>query len=101
MLATQMVSVHNLIMNCLANTASSAQTDAGIEVYLNRANRLMRTYVAQVQALRSYRSKGEQRFTVEHVHVHGGGQAVVGNINQGSTGTQDGKGGGGKGNVEQ
>lgn len=103
MLAAQMVSVHNLAMNCLGNVAVKGQTDTGVDVYLNRANRLLRTYVAQVQALRSYRSKGEQHFTVEHVHVHSGGQAVVGLINQSQARTQGAKetGGRGKENVEQ
>ena len=103
MLAAQMVAVHNLSMNCFAAANMKGQTDTGIEVYLNRANRLLRTYVAQVQTLRSYRSKGEQHFTVEHVHVHDGGQAVVGTINQGHAGTRGANGtrGGGKGNVEQ
>jgi hypothetical protein len=103
MLAAQMAAVHNLAMNYLANVAVKGQTDTGIEVYLNRANRLLRTYVAEMQALKSYRSKGEQHFTVEHVHVHSGGQAVVGPINQSHAGTQGAKWteGGGKGNVEQ
>ncbi len=79
MLAVQMVAVNNLAMNCKANAAVEGQTDTGIEVHLNRANRLLRTFATQVQALRSHRSKGEQHFTVEHVHVHGCGQAVVGN----------------------
>ena len=27
--------------------------------------------------------KGQQKMTVEHVHVHEGGQAIVGNVQQG------------------
>ena len=34
----------------------------------------------QVEALKSYRSKGEQKMTVQHVHVAEGGQAIVGNV---------------------
>jgi hypothetical protein len=30
--------------------------------------------------LNRHRGKGQQRVTVEHVHVHAGGQAVVGNV---------------------
>jgi len=78
LLAVQMVSVHTLGMHCLANAAAKEQTDVGREVYINRANRLLRTFAAQVQALKSYRSRGEQHFTVEHVHVHSGGQAARG-----------------------
>ena len=32
----------------------------------------------QVEALQRYRGKGQQKLTVEHVHVHSGGQAIVG-----------------------
>ncbi len=44
-------------------------------------NKLARTFAAQVSALKDYRSKGEQKMTVQHVHVAEGGQAIVGNVN--------------------
>ena len=44
-------------------------------------NKLTRTFAAQVSALKGYRSKGEQKMTVQHVHVAEGGQAIVGNAN--------------------
>ena len=31
-----------------------------------------------MEALNRYRGKGQQKMTVEHVHVHDGGQAMVG-----------------------
>lgn len=37
----------------------------------------------QVEALQRYRGKGQQRVTVEHVHVHQGGQAIVGAVTAG------------------
>ena len=33
-----------------------------------------------LDALNKHRGKGQQKVTVEHVHVHQGGQAVVGTI---------------------
>ena len=33
---------------------------------------------AALEALNRHRGKGQQKVTVEHVHVHAGGQAVVG-----------------------
>jgi hypothetical protein len=33
-----------------------------------------------LDALNRHRGKGAQKVTVEHVHVHEGGQAIVGNI---------------------
>jgi hypothetical protein len=43
----------------------------------------MRTFTAQLDALNKYRGKGEQKMEVKHVHVHEGGQAIVGNVNHG------------------
>jgi hypothetical protein len=34
-------------------------------------------------ALNRHRGKGQQKVTVEHVHVHDGGQAIVGNVQAG------------------
>ena len=43
---------------------------------------LIRTFAAQTEALQRYRGKGQQKVTVEHVHVHTGGQAIVGAVSQ-------------------
>jgi hypothetical protein len=43
-------------------------------------NKLTRTFAIQVEALKNHRSKGEQRMTVQHVHVADGGRAIVGNV---------------------
>ena len=32
------------------------------------------------KSLNRHRGKGQQKVTVEHVHVHEGGQAIVGNV---------------------
>jgi hypothetical protein len=37
-------------------------------------------YVSLLDALNSHRGKGQQKVTVEHVHVHSGGQAIVGTV---------------------
>ena len=50
-------------------------------MYGNVASKLLRTYTAQVEALAKLRRKGEQKVRVEHVHVHPGGQAIVGAVN--------------------
>jgi hypothetical protein len=44
--------------------------------------KLLRTFAAQTEALQRYRGKGQQKVTVEHVHVHTGGQAIVGSVSQ-------------------
>ena len=43
-------------------------------------NKLSRTYATLLEALNRHRGKGQQKVTVEHVHVHQGGQAIVGNV---------------------
>jgi hypothetical protein len=43
-------------------------------------NKLARTFNLQLEALKRLRSGGEQKVRVEHVHVHEGGQAIVGNV---------------------
>jgi hypothetical protein len=36
-----------------------------------------------LDALNRHRGKGQQKVTVEHVHVHSGGQAIVGAVKTG------------------
>jgi hypothetical protein len=82
LLAVQMVGVHTLAMECMARAASREQTDLGVEVNINRATKLMRTFANQTEVLGRYRGKGEQKMTVEHVHVYQGGKAIVGQVSQ-------------------
>ncbi len=49
-------------------------------------NKLARTFTAQVEALKRYRTGGEQKVTVQHVTVNEGGQAVVGNVSHSAGG---------------
>jgi hypothetical protein len=56
------------------------QTLEGRRENLNQANKLARTYATLIEALNRHRGKGQQKVTVEHVHVHAGGQAVVGMV---------------------
>ena len=99
MLAVQMVAVHTLAMECMARAASREQLDLGVEVNINRATKLMRTFASQTEALGRYRGKGEQKMTVEHVHVYQGGQAIVGQVSQKNT-QNNGQNGGGDDELE-
>jgi hypothetical protein len=79
MLAGQMAAVHNATMTFarrLAHVEIIPQQDSA----QNAFNKLARTFAAQMSALKEYRSKGEQKMTVQHVHVAEGGQAIVGNV---------------------
>lgn len=80
MLATQMVSVHNAAMDCLRRAMFPEQTFAGRDLNLKHAAKLLSIYARQIDALNKHRGKGQQKVTVEHVHVEAGGQAMVGHI---------------------
>ncbi len=90
MLAVQMIAVHHLAMECMKR-ARRSQPIEGMNYHINCAAKLQRTFVAQVETLNRYRGKGQQKVTVEHVHINKGGQAIVGAVNQ--------EGGGGDGNL--
>jgi hypothetical protein len=59
------------------------QTFEGRRESLSQANKLSRTYAVLLEALNRHRGKGQQKVTVEHVHVHQGGQAIVGAVTPG------------------
>jgi hypothetical protein len=64
------------------------QTFEGRRENLAQANKLSRTYATLLEALNRHRGKGQQKVTVEHVHVHSGGQAVVGVVENPGRGSQ-------------
>ena len=49
-------------------------------------NKLARTFATQMDALKRYRTGGQQKVTVEHVTVNEGGQAIVGAVSAGGGG---------------
>jgi len=83
MLAAQMLACHNASMECHRRAMMLEQTTDGRNYNLTQANRLSRTFAALLEVLNRHRGKGQQKVTVEHVHVHEGGQAIVGNVEQG------------------
>ncbi len=88
MLAAQLVACHNASMECYRRAMIGEQTFEGRRENLSQANKLSRTYATLVEALNRHRGKGQQKVTVEHVHVHEGGQAIVGNVEGGRTRTK-------------
>jgi hypothetical protein len=76
MVAAQMLACHDAAMECYEYAAANSE---GLRrEYLNQAGKLSRTFAMLLDALNRHRGKGQQRIVVEHVHVHPGGQAVVG-----------------------
>ena len=82
MLAVQMVGINAAVMT-FTRRLNSVDNIKQQDSALNGLTKLARTYVAQMDTLKRYRSAGDQKMTVEHVHVHAGGQAVVGNVSGG------------------
>jgi hypothetical protein len=88
MLAAQMAAVHNATLTFarrLNHVENIPQQDSAERAF----NKLARTFAAQVEALKRYRSSGEQTMRVEHVTVNHGGQAIVGNVSHRGEGTSE------------
>ena len=78
MMAAQLIAAHSASMECFRRAMLAEQTFDGRRENLNQANKLSRTFATLLEALNRHRGKGQQKVVVEHVHVHSGGQAVVG-----------------------
>jgi hypothetical protein len=87
-LAVQMVATHFAATGALRRLKGS-DTVTQQDSNGNLAVKLLRTFTAQTEALQRYRGKGQQKVTVEHVHVHTGGQAIVGSVSQSGGGRDD------------
>ena len=80
MLAAQIIACHNAAMECYRRAMHGEQTFAGRSENLSQANKLSRSFSTLLEALNRHRGKGQQKVTVEHIHVNKGGQAIVGNV---------------------
>jgi hypothetical protein len=80
MLAAQMIATHTAAMSAMRRL-KGAENIPQQDSNGNLAVKLLRSYTAQLEALARYRGKGQQKVIVEHVHVHPGGQAIVGSVN--------------------
>ena len=80
MIAAQLLAAHNAAMECYRRAMLREQTFEGRNENLAQANKLPRTSATLLEALNRHRGKGQQKVTVEHVHVHSGGQAIVGTV---------------------
>ena len=83
LLATQMLHTHHLAVKMMERATSTNQSIEDVDRNVNMATKLMRVFNQQLDALQKLRGKGQQKMTVEHIHVYEGGQAVVGDINHG------------------
>jgi hypothetical protein len=88
MLISQMAATHLLAMK-LADQLNDVRylkhQDSAERAY----NKLMRTFTNQLEALKRYRTGGEQKVTVQHVSVSEGGQAIVGHLTHSVSGASE------------
>jgi hypothetical protein len=92
MLAVQMAATHAAAMRMLHRAALDQPS---LEVYdsvVNRAAKLLRTYTMQVEALKRYRSAGEQRVVVQHQHVNVTADRAAVQVNAGAAPDPGGRG---------
>lgn len=93
MLAIQMLGTTLKATNCIGKANLPNQSFEGETENINRATKLNRTYIAQMDALKKYRSKGSQKITVEHINVNDGGKAVIGSTINNQINNKDAAGG--------
>ena len=73
-------------MSFLARAAFQGQTPEGIDANVNRANKLLRIFMAQMEALDRHCGKIAQPVVVGNVNIADGGQAIVGSVNHSGPG---------------
>lgn len=82
MLVAQIIATHSLISD-RTRCVRHAETIVQLEANGTLLTKLQRTFLQQLEALQRYRGKGQQVVRVERVHVHDGGQAIVGSVQAG------------------
>lgn len=80
LLCAQMAATHQATM-MMARRLNHATSLAQQDTAERALNKLARTFAAQMDTLKRYRSKGQQTVRVERVTVENGGQAIVGDVN--------------------
>ena len=81
MLSVQMIAAHEAALLFLKRATLQDQTMEGSDANVLRATRLMRVFNEQIEVMQKSKGKaGQQKVTGEHVHVHEGGQAIVGAV---------------------
>ena len=88
MLISQMTATH-VLMTTLAGRASDQTNVQTRESQERSMTRLSRTYLAQMDALKKYRTIAQKAVRVEQVTVHEGGQAIVGDVTLAERGGDD------------
>jgi hypothetical protein len=81
-LALQAACTHMVTMVMMARIGGGHGGPHRLPGLASASAKLLRAYCTQIETYRRLRSGGDQNIRVEHVHVHEGGQAIVGAVNQ-------------------
>lgn len=88
LLLTQMAATHQATM-MLARRLNHVENIPQQDAAERALNKTARTFAAQMDTLKRYRSKGQQVVRVERVTVQDGGQAIVGTVEGGGRGRDE------------
>jgi hypothetical protein len=83
-LALQAACTHMVAMVMMARIGGGHGGSHRLPGLASASAKLLRAYCTQIETYRRLRGGGEQNIRVEHVHVHEGGQAIVGAVNSSS-----------------
>jgi hypothetical protein len=81
-IALQAACTHMVAMVMLARIGGGHGGPHRLPGIASAGAKLLRAYCTQVETYRRLRSGGDQHIRVEHVHVHDGGQAIVGIVGE-------------------
>ncbi len=82
MLISQMSALHAYTMRMMSSLNKETYSVTMNDNLVSHINKSMRTFAKQAEAYEKLKRNGHQTIKVNHVHVNGGGQAIVGNIEQ-------------------
>jgi hypothetical protein len=91
LLVAQLIACDKVASQCLNAGFHEDNASDARRKYLGLGLQFQGVLVRQIEALAKLRNGGQQRVTVEHVHVHQGGQAVIGNVHGGGRGGAGGR----------
>ena len=85
MLATQMTAIHDLQQKEFL-FAVKIVDPIKKQYHINAITKLSNIFIQQVNLMHKLQGKGQQKVTVEHVHINDGGKAIIGNVETSTNG---------------
>lgn len=79
-MALQMACTHSVAMAVMGRIGGASGGPHRLPGLASATAKLIRAFATTAETLRRQRSGGDQHIRVEHVHVHDGGQAIVGAV---------------------